>query len=156
MSFGMIFSIILIIVFIAFAFYAIRVFLNISDSAKIGKAIDKINNDVDKIWKSAQASEEFSYVLPTKVKYLCFADTKSSPKGSMRNFYKEIELFSRENQNMFFYPMSGLNTPSYELKNINLEEITKTQNPYCIENKNGQIKLRLEKKFAENLVRISG
>ena len=156
-SFGMIFSIFLIVIFIVFAFYAIKTFLNISDSAKLGKALSKLDTDVDKIWKSSQASQEFSYIVPLKVRYFCFADFSqgSSPKGSMQNIYNDLKLFSAENKNLFFYPMDSNEIKSYEIKNINIEKITQSENPYCIKNENSRITLTIQKTFTENLVSIS-
>ena len=63
LSFGMIFSIILIIVFLAFAFYAIKVFLGIQNTAQIGKFISDLKSDVDRVWKSTESSEEKEYNL---------------------------------------------------------------------------------------------
>ncbi len=48
LSFGMIFSIILIIVFLSFAFYAIKIFLNMQTTMQVGKFVEELRNDVDK------------------------------------------------------------------------------------------------------------
>jgi len=74
LSFGMIFSIILIIVFLAFAFYAIKTFLGIRDAAQTGKFINDLKSDIDRVWKSTESSEEREYVLPSKIDYICFVD----------------------------------------------------------------------------------
>ena len=58
LSFGMIFSIILIIIFISFAFYAIQKFLSIQNSVQVGKFVNEFQQNVDKIWKGSQGSEK--------------------------------------------------------------------------------------------------
>ena len=49
-SFGMIFSIILIIAFLGFAIYAIMTLLEIIDNAKIAKFVEDLQGDVDKMY----------------------------------------------------------------------------------------------------------
>ena len=77
LSFGMIFTIILIIVFIAFAFYAIGKFLNIQKAAKTAQFIDAFETDVNRMWKSSQGSHQINYSVPSSVDYLCFTDFSS-------------------------------------------------------------------------------
>ena len=57
-SFGMIFSILLIVFFIAFAFYGIKKFLGFQDTIKIEKFLDDLQSDVDRVWRGSQASQE--------------------------------------------------------------------------------------------------
>ncbi|GAH39661.1 unnamed protein product, partial [marine sediment metagenome] len=81
LSFGMIFSIILIIIFIAFAFFAVKKFLNIGTSAQIGKFKNDLQSDIDRIWRGSQGSEEQEYFLPSKVKYVCFVNYSVGAMG---------------------------------------------------------------------------
>ena len=69
-SFGMIFSIILIVVFIAFAFFAIQKFLDIQNSVQVGKFGADFQADIDKMWRGSQGSQENKYFLPSKIKYV--------------------------------------------------------------------------------------
>ena len=73
-SFGMIFSIILIIFFVAFAFFGIRKFLGVHDEITSEKLIDDLNNDIEKMWKSSRGSQEVSYNVPRDVKSVCIKD----------------------------------------------------------------------------------
>ena len=66
LSFGMIFSIILIIVFISFAFYAIQKILEMQELMKVGKFKDNLEADIDSAWKGSQRSQEVEYILPKK------------------------------------------------------------------------------------------
>ena len=51
-SFGMIFSIIIIIATVAIGFYVITYFLNLSSCTKVGLFWNSLNEEVDKAWNS--------------------------------------------------------------------------------------------------------
>jgi len=155
LSFGMIFSIILIIIFITVAFYAINKFLDIQETVQIGKFSTDLQEDVNKIWKSSQGSQPKEYPLPKKIEYICFVDYLSGKKGERLNLYDELEQDFFENENMFIYPISSAQGQSGKwIKNLNLEETTLSNNPLCFENTNGKIRIILKKDFGETLVTI--
>jgi len=132
LSFGMIFSIILIIVFLAFAFYAIKTFLGIQDAAQTGKFINDLKSDIDRVWKSTESSEEKEYVLPSKIDAVCFRDD--------------------EYENLFF--QSDKFFEGGQINHIDISKIISIENPFCIENVRGKIKLTLVKEIDEALVTI--
>ena len=155
LSFGMIFSIILIVIFLVFAFYAIKTFLGISDSAKTAKFVNNLQADIDRVWKSAQSSQEQEYFLPSKIEYVCFVDFFISEKGEKGHFYSELKRSYYGSENMVFYPFGSSELGSREIKNIDLIEITLDENPFCIQNTNGKAKLTLVKEFDDALVTIT-
>jgi len=140
LSFGMIFSIILIIIFIIFAFYAIRSFLRVNDSAKVGNFINSLQEDVDSIWKAAKGSQEASYTLPSNVNKICFEN--------------------RGDGNLVFYDNKNErvdNTPIADIKHINLTIMLRGFPPppkACHNVTEEKVKMLLEKKYGEELVTI--
>lgn len=154
LSFGMIFSIILIIVFLAFAFYAIKTFLGIQNAAQTGKFINDLKSDIDRVWKSTESSEEREYVLPSKINYVCFVDFESSASGPRGDIYSELRFVYFGNENMMFYPLGSSDIDSTKIINIALSKITLDENPFCIENVRGKVKLTLVKEIGEALVTI--
>jgi hypothetical protein len=157
LSFGMIFTIILIIVFIAFAFYAIGKFLNIQKAAKTAQFIDAFETDVNRMWKSSQGSQQINYSVPSSVDYLCFTDfsSGSGKRGENSKFYDELRRVYFDKNNMFFYPVgSAGGIDAVKIENIYLSEITSKENPYCIKSINDKIKLTLKKNVDESLVKI--
>ena len=154
-SFGMIFSIILIIFFLSFAFFGIRTFLGIQDTAKTTKFLIDLQSDVEKVWKSSQVSQEKNYLLPGKKSSVCFADFKVQATGENAQIYSELKRAYYGNENMVFYPVSFDEIGSTEIKYLNLAEITRNENPFCIENINGKVKLRLTKDLSDALVTIT-
>jgi len=155
LSFGMIFSIILIVIFITFSFFAIKKFLDVQNTVEVGKFANDFQNDVDKIWKGSQGSEVKTYSLPKEITHLCFVDYTSGEKGIYGNLYKNMEQLYYENENMFFYPLgSSQGLDARELKHIDLKKITETDNPFCLESIKGKITLTIKKDFGETLVTI--
>ena len=77
-SFGMIFSILLVICFISFVIYVIIYFLNFSDKVRIEQFEQEIQESIDKIWRSVQGSKTVKLGLPKKIEKVCFLDESSS------------------------------------------------------------------------------
>ena len=156
LSFGMIVSIILIIIFIAFAFFAIKKFLEIQEAVKIGKFKDNLQADVDKMWGGQQGSQEKEYFLPKKIQYVCFVNYLSSKKGENQELYSKLKQVYYGEENMIFYPLgSAQSLEAVELKHLNMEKITSDENPYCIAPKNGKVQMKIQKKYEEALVEIT-
>ena len=155
LSFGMIFSIILIIAFLAFGFYAIKFILNLNDITKVAQFIDDLQTSVDKMWKGSEGSQVKTFSLPKKIQYVCFVDYYSGKRGAKFVFYDPLKQVFYEKENMFFYPVgSGEGNDAVYIKHVDIEAITSAENPFCIINKNGQVKLTIKKNYGDNLVKI--
>ena len=154
LSFGMIFSIILIIIFIAFSFYAVQKFIDIQKSVQIGKFANDFQKDIDKIWKGSQGLQKKEYFLPKKISFVCLTDYSSNERGLNRNFYDELKLVYYENENLFFYPIGSAEITGKEMKHIDLTKTTETENPLCVKNIEGKISFTIQKDFNEALVTI--
>jgi len=130
LSFGMIFSIILIVAFIAFAVYGIQVFLDIQDKAKIASFVTEFQSDVDSIWRSPQGTQKHTYSLPKVAEEVCF---------------KQGDEF----ENMFLKPVEA--TKMLGLTYINhLQDDT-----LCLAVERGSVSLVLKKTFSDELVSVS-
>ena len=155
LSFGMIFSIILIVIFISFSIYAITKFLDLRDSTQVLKFTSDLQADIDKMWRGSQGSVEKEYFIPKEVVYVCFRNYASEGTGLRKNFYDEFLQAYFEKENLFFYPVgSGEGLDSKEIKHIDLNKTTETENPFCIQNTDGKIKIIIKKDFGEALVTI--
>lgn len=131
-SFGMIFSIVLIIIFLGFGFYAIKKMLDLQSSVQVEKFLSDLQNDVDKMWKSVQGSQSVTYSLPTKVSSICFQDD--------------------EFENLVFTSKSLIKGTNIE--NLDIESIVASENPFCIPNVKGKVNFKLVKEYGETLVTI--
>lgn len=154
-SFGMIFSIILIILFLGFAFYAIKTFLGFQDSAKAGKFLDDLQSDVNRIWNSQVSSEQQEYIVPSGINFVCFVDFSSGAIGENAIFYSELKRAGYSQENLVFYPVElGSGFESKEINHLDIGKTTAGENPLCIKT-NGKVVLRLKKDFGEALVTIT-
>jgi hypothetical protein len=155
LSFGMIFSIILIIVFIIFAFFAIKKLLDLQQNVSVGQFTKDLQNDVDKLWKGSGGSQEVTYSLPSEITYICFVDYTLPKRGNMQNLYVVLKRAYSGNENTFFYPLgSSKGIDSIETTHLDLTGITNTNNPLCIKNTNGKVKMTLSKNYGEALVML--
>lgn len=155
LSFGMIFSIFLIIVFIGFAFYAIKVFFNFQDNASFGKITGDFQKDVDRIWRSSEASEIFTYNVPRKVELICFVDFEKESGGINQGIYDDIYQATFGEGNLVFYlGEENLETKSFEIENLDIGKITLNENPFCLRKEDGKVEFILEKEFKDTLVKV--
>ncbi len=132
LSFGMIFSIILIIFFIAITIYAIIKFLDFQNSIKISKFGSDLQSDIDKMWKGSQGSQEVKYSLPTKIESVCFVDD--------------------DYQNLIF--QSAKIIIGRKIEHIDTANMTSTEEQYCIDNIKGKVEMVIKKDYGEALVTI--
>ncbi len=156
LSFSMIFSIILIVVFLAIAFIAIRAFLTTQDCAKIGIFVDDFKNRVDKAWASQQEDSQFKGSLPNNLEYVCFFDLDNKNTGVNSDIGDALNVFEGTGSNMFFYPVGkACSAPRHNINHLDIQKITSGRNPYCIKVDNGNVNLNLKKGFNDRLVSIS-
>ena len=158
MSFGVIFSIILIVFILVVAGIAINHFLGLKKCTQLGLFIEDVQGDVDKAWNSQKFIDEKSYTLPSNLDYVCFANLSNPLKGGgmESEVYSDISLYELSNGNMFFYPgEKSCNMPYVNVKHIDINEITKSKNPYCIPIEKSKTTIKIEKGFNEGLVRLS-
>jgi hypothetical protein len=136
-SFGMVFSVILIIIFIAFAIYGITQFLKVKNFGQVETFKSNIQTDIDTTWKSTQGNQTKIYSLPSKIKQVCFVN----------NQY----------ENMYFMPSNSgykgtiLNNVDFIKTVISSRSVPKK---LCIDVKEGKISLIVGKSWNENLVTI--
>jgi len=128
LSFGMIFSIILIIVFLVFAFYAIRMIIGFQDTAKVGTFVNKFQSDVNKKWTdSGGGSQNYEYKLPKEVEEVCI---------------NEDSLIS-------FKPFgTGGEFEDRKIEHLDIEEV------FCVNVVEGKVSIRIKKGVDEALVSV--
>mgnify|MGYP001430239610 CR=1 FL=1 len=135
-GFGMIFSVILIVVFIAFAIYGIATFIRIQKMAQVAGFQQDLQNDIDSAWRSTSVSQAYSYNIPKNIQQVCFKRD--------------------ENENMYFVP------DDYDgalLKNLDVIKTVTSQGSsngrLCIDVNSGKLDLMIKKSYNENLVTIT-
>ncbi len=132
LSFGMIFSIILIITFLVAGFYAITKFIGFQQTIQTEQFLNDLQNDINKMWKSPQGSQTIVYSLPTKITSVCFEDDE----------FQNLNFISKE-------ILAGK-----KIENIDIAKTIQEEDPFCIPNIKGKLSLRLVKDYGETLVTI--
>ncbi len=133
MSFGMIFAIFLIIVFVVVAFISIKHFLSLGQTATVGAFYGDLQTAVDDAWNGQSSSSEFTIRLPDAITQVCFANLS----GQITNgpAYKEIEIYELQDANTFLIPPGEVREiPPWKLtRHLDIAAITFDENPYCVD-----------------------
>lgn len=132
MSFGMIFSIILIIAFLAFAFYAIKSFLQMQQDIQINQFTENFQKEIDTLWKSTSGTKSVEYIIPSKVENVCF----------VVDDFNNLLLYQK---NIF---------TEYKIKNIDILGTVGDRESVCKKPVDGKISFKLQKDFNKPLVKI--
>jgi uncharacterized protein (UPF0333 family) len=132
-SFGMIFSIILIVVFLAFAFYGIKKLVEVQEIALVSQFKSDLQEDIDKMWNGPQGQQPLKYRIPNKIEGICITNS--------------------EYQNLYFIPEGKFQGTIIE--HVDFEKSLGKNKNLCFENNEGTISINLNKDFGENLVTIS-
>ena len=156
MGFGMIFSLILIAVFIVVAFIAIKAFLDIGCSTSQSSLIKNINKETTRIWKGAGEDTTKTFkVGGCDFTHICFYDSEGDVSPETRNFANNFGQYADERgeHNLFFYPRSSIDLPSTVIEHIDMSAFE--ENPYCFEKVDDKITIRFRKRISEVLVTLS-
>lgn len=157
LSFGTIFSILLIIFFVAVAFIAIKSFLGTQKCAQIGIFKEDFQTEIDKTWNAQRADFEFKSRLPKAIKYVCFADLSRSitATGNAGNIGRELGIYEGEIANLFLYPReSACEMVYHQMNHLDINKTISSGNPYCIAVDDGNINVHITKNFGDRLVSI--
>jgi len=134
-SFGMIFSIILVIVFIAFGIYGIIKLISLQSDAIINRFLSDFQEDVNSIWKSQlYSSDNYTYNLPSNVNKLCFKDKTDN-----------IFLYSED---------SPIELKSYKINYLDLSSILNGKKEQCFDSYKSKVTFSIEKIEGNPLVII--
>ena len=155
LSFGVIFSMILIVFFIAITFYIINKFMYSSQCAQLGLFIDDLRSNVNNAWNSQKDDFIIKKSLPKKIEYVCFADMTKPRKGKFQEIGFELWRYKGTGSNALFYPAKkACQTPHFNVEHLDMEYITSKNNPYCKKVKDGIIELKILKGYNDRYVKI--
>lgn len=110
LSFGMIFSIIIIVATIFVAFFVIRAFLNIGGCVDAGYFYESLDTKVDEAWRSSIVKDSFTLDAPPGIEEVCFGNLSqplsggSTKTGEIYNSMKSAPYLVRSGANIFIYP----------------------------------------------------
>lgn len=152
MSFGMIFSIVLIVVIISVGAYVIVKFLRLGKCGEIGLFYNDLKEETDKAWRATIYSDVFAGKLPSGIESVCFGDLNHGYRGEHEEQYEFLSRYRRQDKNVFLYPtQEACNTELalHKLEHVDIEEF------FCADAINGEIKIKMEKGQFDALVKLS-
>lgn len=155
MSFGMIFSIILIAAVVAVAIYAIVYFIGIGKCSDAGFFYDDLQKEINRAWNSDIYSDRFSGKLPKDIEAVCFGNFTVPVAGNDGGFSNSIklQLSGSDESNFFIYPSAaacGGRLDTNVLKNVNVQEF------FCVNrNSEEEFEVKLGKNSNEAVVKIT-
>ncbi len=147
MSFGMIFSIIIIIATVAIAIYFIKSFLNTSECVEIKDFYEGFQKDIDSAWQSPIARKTFSSTLPNGIESVCIGLARNRIPGEHSVEFTEIQRYVDTDNNIFLIP--GNKACDGKAGRINLEHIG-NKNFFCKKVIDRKIEFTIEKNSAED------
>lgn len=152
-SFGMIFSIIVIIAILGVAFYVLKNFLQTSQCAEIGLFYEGLKDHVDKAWQSTFHKDAFRGTLPRGIEFVCFGTAEQTPQREDRDLHRELTLRARDEENVFLAPREkacDASLASFSLKHAKTEEF------FCVPVIDHEIEIKTKKESVDALVTVSG
>lgn len=151
MSFGMIFSIIIIIATLVLAGYFIKQFIYTSRCVDVQLFSQELQAKVDEVWRSSQAREPYTGNMPKNIESVCIGNLLSNEARKSAE-YDLLKRYSRLGNNFFIYPPQKACDGSAATKKINHVNMSEF---FCVKLKEGKASLNLIKDSSfESFVRI--
>lgn len=155
-SFGMIFSVIIIIAIIGVGVYAITTFLQIGKSTQIGLFHEKFSETVEEIWASAITNRVVSFSISNSIEYVCFGSLESGSGGRYAAQFTKLREhssgFEQQNTNMFLYPPDKAEDFAY--KKAEKVDLSSLGGFDCFSVEDGIVRIRLSKNEFDSLVKV--
>gem|GEM_PF-1249663 len=166
MPFEMLFSLILIAVFIVAVFFVIRTVLIRAEQARIVLFEQELAGKIESVWTKTDAKISYSFDLPASIKYVCFSSdiNKGNFEGLPEDMERQLTLYAeqtKDSNSLFFFPTKvpqshGI-SPFMKItcgeKKADCLSLENLDNPYCIQN-TGTFSLTFEKKIGDRFVKI--
>lgn len=148
LSFGFIFSIIVIAVTIAVAFYAISHFLSLNKCTQTANFYKDLQDRVDKAWQSDISQGAFNATIPGSVTFVCFGNlNQTTTEKDKRDYLSKI--YFKPDKNLFLYPKAGCE----ELKYYKISHV-KIDSFFCVPVIGSKALIKYTKNSNDSLVSI--
>jgi hypothetical protein len=166
MSYGVIFSIFIIIAIISVAFYAITYFLGLNECSRVGFFFQDLQEEVDKAWTSGKHKSTFvgeiptSGILKTRIEQVCFgrlADGDGNgPNGELKeDVYYDWDSPDAPSHNVFMYPSKESCDGDFYFVEIEHVKVISEGGFFCTEVDDGKVRVKLSKETFEDIVSLS-
>lgn len=156
LSFGMIFSIIIVIATLAVAGYFIVQFLNQKNTFECNQLYQILQEEVNKAWNEGDYGSNSKIVklsAPSGIKEICIGNRSSViSEKKYTSEYEFMKKYASTDNNLILYPGDSCGSRKDFAKTILHIETGKF---FCIESDSGKIELKLSIDSSSPLVKIS-
>lgn len=151
-SFGMIFSIIIIIATVAIGAYVIMHFMSLSKCTKISLFYKSLQDETTKAWEGDMTQRVVNINLPSGIDEVCIGNLTLGSTKEYETEYEELKRFRLMDRNLFLYPLGtscGGNPAIYKLDYVQSVQL------FCSELKSGIVSIKLSKDVSDSYVKLS-
>lgn len=149
LSFGIIFSVIIIISIISVSFYAIGKFLGVKKCTEQALFYEDLQKRVDRAWNSEIVKDVFTGRVSNGIDKVCFGDLSQQGDGLE---YDALRSYRAAEGNVFMYPPAkaceGFVTQNIKHLGFDFTSIR------CFDVENGRVTIPIEKDSTDALVRV--
>lgn len=133
MSFGMIFTIFLIVIFIFATFYAINAFLKYQKDVQLNQFFDNFKSETNKMYQSSYGTKPVTFAFANNVEAICFTkNEEGNMMADLKKGYKEKTV-----------------------ENLDMEKILNGKNQVCAKVVSNKITFTFSKEYGEILVTVN-
>ncbi len=154
LSFGMIFSVILIGITLFVAGYVTMNFVKTADCSKLGSFYKGIEGEVETVYQNNGETKKTLNALPSvpsKVSFVCFGSLAQNAADAndevMQNYF--IQRGLDEDNNLFFYPMQSSCEKKYA--SFKVAHLTNSEF-FCVRATDGKVPVKITKDESTNLL----
>ncbi len=152
-SFGMIFSIMIIAATLAVAGYVIFKFVNLETNISCKLFANDIQERIDKAWRAdGETSDIIEHSAPDKAERICFGEVSLQPSSLDKDYHEFLKTYSKKENNLFFYSedkkICGGDKFAYTLEHASFSSF------FCLSEENGKISIKISKRTSEPLVSL--
>ncbi len=140
LSFGMIFSILIIIVTVGVAFYVISEFMETGRCTELRAFHENLQREIDTTWRSASAQLTYNRALPSSVTSVCFGSIATLDKERHGVEAAAFQSYRDTDNNFFIHPVQcGRGVSVRQLSHVGVAKA------FCVPVRDGKVKLALSK-----------
>lgn len=167
LSYGVIFSIIIIVFIVAVAFFAIKHFLGLNRCTQIGFFYDNLEDEVQRAWTSGRYGDVYVGKLPksgifkSEIDKVCFGRLSLPPSEGFANIHEELSdyVVDLNSHNVFLYPTENAcdgELFAYNLKCGQSDCLTTEQSEFFCKDveDDGNVEISLRKEITDSQVKV--
>ncbi|HLC31644.1 MAG TPA: hypothetical protein VJK51_03175 [Candidatus Nanoarchaeia archaeon] len=151
LSFGMIFSIIIIIATVAVAFYVLTRFVSLGNTISCSQFYAALQEEIDDAWNGESSKLVFEKAAPSDISAVCIGSLEANtvlPKD--RSIFLALKDEFRGSGNLYFYPLGSScgGSSGFTLKHIQETSFG------CARVVDGKVSITVSKASNEGVVRL--